>query len=354
MKFDNYQVEDFLQDGSFFNWVKMTNKEDIELWEAWWKDNPGHHDEAREAINILKTISFEMKGFNQSEITDIWQRIKEKTIDSQQITKRSSVRKFLSNNFMKVAAVTVPFILGAVLYYLYNNEVTQNQTVFSQQQIVKEIPRGQKLTVYLPDGSMVKLNAESKISYPKPFDKEERVVTLNGEAFFEVTRDPQRPFRVISGGIETRVIGTSFNIKAYSDEDRVKVAVVSGKVSIEKVSREKKNANTDFSSESIVLSPSEQVTYYVENNKTVVSGYNPNEVLGWSEGTLYFNNASMEEFVSKLERWYGIDIIVKREIPIKKGIVGEFRNQSLEEILMGMHASSEFDYEFENGKLIIK
>jgi len=352
MKFDNYRVEDFLQNESFFNWVKRNNQEDIEFWEAWWRDNPDHRHKASEAIDLLKTISFEEKGFNLLEVSDLWKRIKEETIEFRQINsnKKSWSTGLLNSHIMKVAAVTVPFVIGSILY-LYHNKAAKDQTI-SSQLIVKEIPRGQKLTIYLPDGSMVKLNSESKISYQKPFDEDQRLVTLEGEAFFEVTPDPKRPFRVISGGIETFVVGTSFNISAYSDDIQVKVSVVSGKVSINKTSKEEKIANSF--SESIVLSPSEQATFFVDKKRALVSHYDPNEVLGWREGILYFHNASMEEFVLELERWYGIDIVVKREIPIKKGIVGEFHNQSLEEILMGMHASSEFEYEFENGKLIIK
>jgi ferric-dicitrate binding protein FerR (iron transport regulator) len=121
-----------------------------------------------------------------------------------------------------------------------------------------------------------------------------------------------------------------------------------GEVSVKKISGQTQ------AGKSIILSPAEQATYSVTTGETVVSGFNPDRVLGWKDGILHFNNASMEDFVAELERWYGIDIEVARKIPIKKGIVGEFSNQSLEEILMGMHGASEFEYEFINGKLIIK
>jgi len=195
------------------------------------------------------------------------------------------------------------------------------------------------------------LNSESKISYPKPFDVHQRIVELEGEAFFEITPDKNRPFIVKSGNLLTKVLGTSFNIKAYPFDKNVKVAVKTGKVSVENTSRETKNKK----SKTVILLPSEMVTYQKSDNTTNISGFDPREELDWRKGILNFNNASMEEFVAKLERWYGVDIIVERSKPIAKGIVGSFNNQSLEEILMGTKETTEFEYEFlSNGKIIIK
>jgi ferric-dicitrate binding protein FerR (iron transport regulator) len=281
----------------------------------------------------------------------MWRNIKLETMhNTVHSIERARPSKVWSSYLMKVAAVTILILLGTFLY-LYHVQAAEEQDYSAQQMIVKEIPPGQKLTVYLPDGSRVKLNSESKISYLKPFDENKRMVSLEGEAFFEVTPDSSRPFLVISKGVETRVVGTSFNVNAYSNS-HVKVSVVSGKVSVKKLSNDKPTVSS--STEPVWLSPTEQATCFVNESELTVSGYNADEVLGWSDGILYFNNASMDELVNELERWYGIDIVIERETPIKKGIVGEFRNQSLEEIMMGLRITSEFEYEFKNGKLIIK
>ncbi|GJM29187.1 MAG: anti-sigma factor [Cyclobacteriaceae bacterium] len=352
MKSENFQTEDLLMNESFFNWVKNNNPNDSEFWEAWWEENPQYHESAREAIRIIESLSFDDTGFSANDQVELWRNIKSETMDSTPVhsMKRARLSKVWSSYLKKVAAVTIPILLGTVLY-LYHEKAAEEQNYLAQQMIVKEIPSGQKLTVYLPDGSRVKLNSESKISYPKPFDKNKRMVSLEGEAFFEITPDSLRPFLVISKGVETRVVGTSFNVNAYSNS-HVEVSVVSGKVSVKKLSNDKSTGSA--STEPVWLSPAEQAICFVNESKLTVSGYNANEVLGWSDGVLHFNNASMEELVIELERWYGIDIIIEREKPIKKGIVGEFRNQSLEEIMMGLHTTSEFEYEFKNGKLIIK
>ncbi|MCK5104208.1 MAG: FecR domain-containing protein, partial [Cyclobacteriaceae bacterium] len=252
--------------------------------------------------------------------------------------------------YLKVAAVIFPFIIAAVLFLFFRETPNKNR-IAEQLLIEKSSPRGEKRTVFLSDGSKVKLNAESKISYLKRFNENERIVQLDGEAFFEVTPDKSRPFIVKSGNIETKVLGTSFNIKAYPDERKIMIAVKTGLVSVEN----KNQKLTNKQNKSIVLSPMEMATYYDETNQTTVSDYDPLKVLAWKDGMLYFVNATMEEFITKVERWYGVDIIVERTEPIAKGITGIFKDQSLEEILMGTKDASEFEYKFlSNGKVLIK
>ena len=351
MNFEKYQLNDFLMDESFSNWVKRPNGEDAKFWESWLKDHPEKIQDAEEAKKVIRSISFKDISYKKKEITNLWESISAETIHA-----RSSRNGLKSNsshsipwNYLKVAAVFLPFIITAVLFLFYRQS-TDAENMISQQLIEKRNPKGQKLTIFLSDGSKVKLNADSEISYLKPFDENSRVVELVGEAFFEVTPDKNRPFIVRSGKLETKVLGTSFNVKAYPTDNVISVAVKTGKVSVET-----KNVSlNNTKSNSIVLLPSEMATYSDKTKKTTISEYDPKEVLGWNEGTLYFNNASMQEFVDKLERWYGIDIEVKRDIPIKKGIVGEFHNQTLDEILMGTQDASEFEYVFKEDKVIIR
>jgi ferric-dicitrate binding protein FerR (iron transport regulator) len=257
--------------------------------------------------------------------------------------------KFNPWKLLKVAAVLVPFIIAAVLFVFYR-QATEPQPKLAHQIIEKTIPRGQKLTVFLSDGSKVILNSESSIKYAKPFGKNQRIVELEGEAFFHVTPDKARPFVVKTVTMKTKVVGTSFNIKAYSTDNTISVAVRSGQVLVEDISQK----SSEKPPKSMMLSHSEMATYSLETHEISVSGYDPKEVLGWSDGTLYFDGAHMDEFISKIERWYGVEVQVKRKETIKKGIVGEFHDQSLEEILMGIHESCEFDYEIHGDKVIIK
>ena len=350
MNLENFDINDFLMDESFYNWVKMPESDDGLFWESWLNDHPSKKEAANQAKKILKSMVFKQKNFSKTEITDLWNGIKAQTVEESQKTKYAGRERHISSwSFLKVAAVLIPFIVATVLLLFYRKAPIENiETVFEK--IEKYNPQGQKLTVFLSDGSKVKLNAESRLTYTKPFDDEKRVVYLEGEAFFEVAADPEKPFIVRTSELETRVLGTSFNVKAYPEDGRIDVAVKSGKVSV----TSQKIKNSDILGNNVVLSPTEMASYSQKENQFRVSVYDEKEVLSWSDGTLYFNNATMAEFVAKLERWYGIEIVVARKTPVKKGIVGEFKDQSLEEILMGTHEASEFSYEFKNGKVIIR
>ncbi len=348
MNFTNYKLNDFLMDDSFINSVKKPNSQDGMFWDTWLTEHPDKKDEADQAKNIIKSISFSDKSFNKNEITELWKNIQQHTIE---VRKKKTVSiNFRVWNYLKVAAVLLPFVATTVLFLIYRNS-PEPQIITQNPLIQKSNPKGQKLTFFLSDGSKVKLNSESSISFLQTFDSTKRVVTLLGEAFFEVTPDSKRPFIVQTGEVETIVLGTSFNVEAYPTDEKVKVAVKTGKVSVNTPTQ---NSST-VARETIVLSPLEMATYSKKTNKSMVSGYDPLTVFGWGDGTLHFENASMSEFVSKLERWYGVDIIVKRDKPVPKGITGTYTQLPLEEILMGHRSASEFDYEFlPNGNVIIK
>jgi transmembrane sensor len=351
MKFEEFDVNDFLTDESFYLSAKNPNSEEGLFWKAWLNDHPEKSEMAEHARSILLSIGFQDKSFNKPEITELWSVIKNKTILSPGTSHVAIDGKtpFKLWKHFKVAAVIFPFFAAAIIWLFFRQPAADQQLPLSKT-IEKYNPKGQKLTVFLSDGSKVKLNAESKIRYQKPLDEDSRVVYLEGEAFFEVVPDKSRPFIVRSANLETKVLGTSFNVKAYPSEQHINVAVKTGLVSI--INTEQKLAN--IQNKSIVLSPTEMASFSVENNDISVTTYDPKEVLSWSEGVLYFNDATMEQFVSELERWYGIDIVIERKIEISKGIVGEFRDQSLEEILLGTHEASQFEYEFKNDKVIIK
>lgn len=349
MNFENYKLNDFLMDESFHHYARKPNSDDGKFWEVWLKDHPENQIDAKEAKKIINAISFEDLSFDVDEITSAWEKIKEDTIKRPGTIQIKKSFQFFSWKSLKVAAVILPFVIASVLFTFYRTE-TQIEISNASELIVKKIPKGQKLTVFLSDGSKVILNSESKISYLKPFESHQRMIELEGEAFFEVAPDKDKPFIVKSEKLITKVLGTSFNIRAYPSDKCVNVAVRTGKVSIE--TSNGKNVNEgNF----ILLHPLEMVTYNKVKNSTRVSGFDPQKEFDWSKGILHFDDVTMKEFVSTLERWYDVEISVKRDHPIANGIVGTFSNQTLKEILMGTSETSEFEYEFlDNGKILIK
>lgn len=351
MNADNYNIHDLLMDESFFYWAKNPHGKEGMFWKPWLIEHPEKQQEVEIARKLIQSMSFKDKSFNKIEITQLWEAIKAETIDLQQLENYPKRKgKFLRiSRTIKIAAVILPFLIAAAVF-IYSFEGSSEEVKVVQQTIEKLNPRGQKLTVFLSDGSKIKLNADSKISYPKPFDATQRTVTLEGEAYFDIAPDSSKPFIVKTGNIETRVVGTSFNIKAYPTEGSIKVAVKSGQVMVTNSEPKEPNA----SNVPISLSQSEMLTFTPSTNSSKITSFNEKEVMAWSEGVLYFNNASIQEFVAEMERWYGVEIIIQRKAQIKTGIVGEFKDQTLEEILMGTKDASEFEYEFADGKVIIK
>lgn len=185
-------------------------------------------------------------------------------------------------------------------------------------------PRGGQFKVILPDGTTVWLNAATSLRYPTAFDGRARVVTLKGEAYFEVAKDPQQPFRVqIDDRATVEVLGTSFNIHAYSDESPVSTTLLEGKVAM---------VSNDAPDQRVVLNPLQQVVAdkgtLTRNNKV-----NMDQVLAWKNGMFNFDGLDLPAVLRQLSRWYDIEIVFEGKVPTRK-FGGEIqRDLSLQQVL---------------------
>lgn len=159
-------------------------------------------------------------------------------------------------------------------------------------------PRGKDFELILSDGTHVWLNADSKIDYPAKFDGGKRIVRLQGEAFFEVAKDNEHPFIVQAKNFETKVLGTVFNVRSYSDEDS-HITLIDGSVEVR---------NTRANGSSMVLSPGDDARLMqdgsIETRKVDVDSY-----VYWKEGFFYFDNVSMVDIMQSLGRWYNVNVI---------------------------------------------
>lgn len=223
---------------------------------------------------------------------------------------------------------------------------------------------GSKSQLILPDGTKVWLNAGSKLGYPKQFTGALREVTLEGEAYFDVTANKQQPFWVHTKAFTVKVVGTAFNIRAYADEDSAAASLIRGAVEVEITG--KKN-NTVF------LRPNEKITVPVaqtgsqefkespnagtekspepEIKKTEVTTDKRNTVVetAWMENKLAFKNMSFQQIASSLEKWFAVEIKFKNEHKKKLKLSGTFEGETLEEILeafsvANINGGKEFSY----------
>lgn len=159
---------------------------------------------------------------------------------------------------------------------------------------------GERARVRLADGTHVILNAESKLTMPASFAGNERLVQLQGEAYFEVAPDLERPFVVHAEGTVTRVVGTKFNVGAYPDEEDVNVVVAEGKVAVRAEETEEEQA--------LLLSPRQMVRFSKTNGSALRSEVDPSRYLAWTKGQLVFIDAPFQKVARKLEHWYGLHV----------------------------------------------
>ncbi|WP_353132187.1 FecR domain-containing protein [Pseudopedobacter sp.] len=157
-------------------------------------------------------------------------------------------------------------------------------------------PRGADFKIVLPDGTKVWLNTMSSLSYPVMFNGKERKVRVNGEAYFEVAKNPHKPFIVEANGTEVSVLGTHFNVNAYSNENAVKTTLIEGAV---KVTNHTK---------SVLLKPGEQSTASLSKNDIKVSTVDTEETLAWKNGYFLFNDENITTVMRTIARWYDITV----------------------------------------------
>lgn len=265
--------------------------------------------------------------------------------------KKSSINLNSSNkngiDWRLWAAVISIFIVASIL--LYNGKEghlpEEYKTEIQITEVLKSTPKGKKSKIRLPDGSMVYLNSESSITYLTNFS-DKRTIHLIGEAFFEVKKDPYKPFTVVTGPISTQALGTSFNINAYEEELDIKVALATGKI---KVSHEE-------NAKAFLVDPGEGVGFNRFDAQMTKDRVDIDKILNWKNGILQFEKVPFPQVIKTLERWYGVDFEVKnqKELPLYK-CSGTFEsNEYLSNVLSVLAYSVEFNYKIEGKRVILE
>ncbi|MEQ6120838.1 FecR domain-containing protein [Reichenbachiella sp. MALMAid0571] len=269
---------------------------------------------------------------------DIWDEIgieKKETIRNEvlyNIDLKLQKNRPNKNLWLKIAA-SIILIIGLGLTFSYINTNTNKTREISV--VTKTATYGQKMTLKLPDGSQVRLNSGSSLSYPEVFS-DIRSVTLVGEAYFEVTKDPNKKFIVSTEDITTTVLGTSFNISAYPDEE-LKVTVETGKVAV------------SSNNERLELLSGQQATYESINNSLSMSTVDIGKYTSWRKGILQFNGNTLPEIATELERWYGVEIEFDTDQANHCNLRLTFDNQSLEHVLGQLETVTGVNTHLNNG-----
>ncbi len=246
---------------------------------------------------------------------------------------------------MSIAAAMLALVSISTVMLLQKNKKDVQQDLSRLEK--KQNTKGTKSTIELADGSKVWLNADSKIQYPSMFAGKLREVYLNGEAFFEVAKNPAKPFIIHLANGTVRVLGTSFNIRAYDNEKIVETSVATGKVAfIPKY-------NSDKKQDTVFVTPNNKIRYQYNAEEVTVMPTLAKDDKAWTEGKLIFKAMRLEDIAVQLERNFGkkvnfIDSNAKRFI-----LTGAFQNNTLEEVMFYLSKTKNFYYKFTNNELLI-
>lgn len=265
----------------------------------------------------------------------------EKTIDREAVMQRLKGKidrqirreRFITLPVMLRVAAAVFLITSVAAFFYYKS------TRFSRvQYVIITVPKGQKMKLTLSDGSTVMLNAGSRIRYPEIFNRETRSVTLlEGEAFFDVKRNGEKPFVVETPGTQTQVLGTAFNVQAYQAFKEVKVTVMRGKVAV-------KEAGTG-EQKPVLLLPDEQVIVNTATGYQTKKHINANESIGWMQGKFLFRNETLMNVALILENSYNVKIEFNKETTKEIRFTANFNStDSLEKILFAIAKANGITY----------
>jgi transmembrane sensor len=251
-------------------------------------------------------------------------------------------------NYIKIrswlAAASIIFLIG--LGYFFIVKKTTKNPIQDVAWIEKVSGENQTMHFILPDGSKIWLNKNSKLVFPGQFAAEEREVFLEGEAFFDIIPNPKKPFVVKSNKLSTRVLGTSFNIKAYKGDEISYVSVATGKV---EVSKEIKKGDPIRITQ---LTPQQELVIDTKKDETYIDIVSASGIGAWRKDQLVFHNHTYAEVISRLEANYEVKIDLKRKALARCRVMASFNEDaSLEQVLKLLSISNHFSYTIE-GKLV--
>ena len=264
---------------------------------------------------------------------------------------RTAARRRRRSRLSGVALV-LTVLVGAVAVTLWLNQENPAFAPSAADGKVFTTERGQRATIRLIDGTLVRLNAASTLTLWDSFGASERVVQLVGEGYFEVASDSSKPFTVEAGAATARALGTSFNVTAYPDEQQVRVVVAEGRVAFRgdaPADPESRAGEPAGENREVVLSASEMGELddrgALSRSSTAVARH-----LDWIDGYLYFKDAPFQEVVRKISRWYDVDVVLGDMIAPAGHLNARFSDeQSLSDVLQVIATAFELEFEIQHG-----
>jgi transmembrane sensor len=283
-------------------------QQQVDDWIAASPDNKSVFDKLK---NMWDETGLVRPNTEVQETEAAWQKVKARIQPAAQKPQRRSLTYILTR-----AAAAAILIIGMVTFYVVNTS-TQKGTL---QMVEISTKKGEKRQLALADGTTVWLNAETTIKYPKTFDGNTREVFVDGEAYFKVQHNADKPFRVHTGDLVTQVLGTSFNVLAYPENETITVALDEGKVAL------------NYENQYMELQPGYKARFTKKEHtliKTeIISKHNQ-----WRNNVLDFNNITLTDAAQTIERWFGKQVKISGTQIQNCRLTTSFNNPTLDEVL---------------------
>lgn len=288
----------------------------------------------KELESLTKRIHFKSLPFDEKQMFDrLADRVKRPVVISY-ADRGNSAWKYLS-----IAASIALLVVTSI--FLIDKE-PERALVYYETTAVPDA----KTKITLPDSSVVWLNANACLRYPREFSQQIRQVEIKGEAFFEVRKDEKRPFIVQTDGVGIKVLGTTFNVDA--EPDKTQITLLTGKIGLYKSTNQSQTADR-------ILQPGEQAVYFKSDNDLKISTIRPENTISWVTGIFEFKDNSLEDIMQELQRAFHVKIHIENENLKGQTFNANFtEKETLEEILSVLQISARYKIEKKKGEIFLK
>lgn len=320
--------------------------QELQRLRRWMKQHPQNEEFVREVEQIWKLSPRE--DFNV-DVEKAWKQFSSDALGKQankSLRRHSSKSQENLMTVFRAAAVILVVLFAGLFSYQYVQNQSHDKEESSEFYVMQDLVtgKGEKARVRFSDGTEVVLNGYSSLHFPKKFNGPKREVYLDGEAFFKVAHDPGHPFIVHVEDTKVKVLGTEFNVRGWSEDSRIDVAVRDGKVLVNAADSLQKCTE-------VVLNQGQFTTVKKGEGLTPAQNADIENYLLWTNGGMYFHDMPLEEVLRQIERRFDVQIAMADEGMLDVPYTSTFRDAELHEILQVLAASMHMEYKRKGAKI---
>lgn len=341
--------------------INADEKKEIEVW---FSVDPENKQYVKKVEKIWFAVD-ELKNLSKIDVNRDWNII-EKRISKKDAGVDFSFG-FKRMEFPEWSRIAVVFVFGVVFaslfFYLMQDSLQNSQMAYKPYEI--SAPDGHRSNITLSDGTRIIINAGSRILLPHEYDLVKREIWLDGEAFFEVANDSKKPFFVHTFNLNVKVVGTTFNVRAYSGEGIIETTLLNGEVVLTRKEEQQDNKA------GVTLNPNHKAIFinsrdakitaeirkefeFLRPGEILISGLiNPESAISWTKGKLIFEDEYLDVIVQRLERYYGVEIRIENEELKNLKYTGTLKNVSVESTLKALQLTTSIKFKTEDNRITL-